>query len=113
MVYDKRNKHTTMIRNPKISYGNDKEPKPHFAFITEELTKKIEQIEARQMWLETGFDKLSSDIQDKITKLGTYIDKALDHENKLLGHIIEQQKNQIELRKRIEQLETKKGAKKK
>lgn len=87
--------------------------KPHFTFITEELTKKIEQIEARQKYLETGYDKLWAEISNRTCELAKNLDKTLDHENKLIGHIIELQKNQIELRQKIEELETKKGAKKK
>jgi hypothetical protein len=74
---------------------------PHFAFITQELTEVIDKIEARQKWLEAGYDKLWDEMSKRTCNLAKYIDKILEQQSRIL-EIIElfEKKHEAEKRRK-------------
>jgi hypothetical protein len=58
--------------------------KPHFAFITEELTSIIDKLQARQKYLENGYDTLWNEMSQRTTELAKYLNRILDQQNKIL-----------------------------
>jgi hypothetical protein len=72
------------MAQPKILKDKKNKEVPHFAYITEELTQVIDKLEARQKYLEVGYDKLWNEMSLRTCNLAKYIDKILDQQNRIL-----------------------------
>lgn len=102
MVYNKRNRTSDKMVDTKL-YRDKKTGKimSHFAFITEELTEVINKLEARQKYLETGFDKIWMEVSNRTCFLAKNLDKMCEQQIKIL-EIIEllEKKHQLQQRKK-------------